>query len=208
MITLFIDTSSSDVSIAIYKDNMILSSITKNIPGGHSIYTVSFIEQLLKDNLLVPKDIERIMVVTGPGSFTGLRIGVTIAKVYAYLEKIEVIPISSLKMRSISFTHKNCLSLIDAHHDNYYVGLYDENNNDIMKEKFMKKDEVLEIIKKYKPTIVGDREGKIENISYPKKNLDIIKIINYYQNFDSINPHFLNPNYLKLPQAMEGKKND
>ena len=207
MITLFIDTSSSDVSIAILKDNIILSKINESIPNQHSIYTVSFIDKALKEAKLTPHDIKKIMVVTGPGSFTGLRIGVTIAKVYAYLENIEITPISSLKIRSISINHDYCLSIIDAHHDNYYIGLYDKNNEEIIKEQFQTKEKVLELIEKYHPLIISDLNGKIENYEYTKQELDISKIAAYYQNAKTYNSHSINPNYLKLPQALE-EKND
>ena len=206
MISLFIDTSSSDVSIAILNNNKILSSIQKTIPNQHSIYTVSFIDKSLKSAKLKPKDIQKIMVVTGPGSFTGVRIGVTIAKVYAYLEKIEIIPISSLKSRSISCSHDYCLSIIDAHHDNYYIGLYNKNNEEVIKEQFLDKKSVVELIEKYHPKIVSDLNGMIDKYEYPKQELDIPKIEKYYQKEQSKNPHMVNPNYLKLPQALEVKK--
>lgn len=205
MITLFIDTSSSDVSIAIIKDKNILSSITKTIPNKHSVYTISFIDEMIKEANLTPNDIEKIMVVTGPGSFTGVRIGVTIAKVYAYLNKLDVISISSLKMMSISCEHKYCLSLIDAHHNNYYLGLYDENNNEVIKEQFNTKEKVLEIIKEYNPVIVSDNNIEVGEYKVNKQPLNIEKIVSYYQNIEPLNPHFVLPNYLKLPQALEEK---
>ena len=206
MITLLIDTSSKDVSIAILEDKNILASITKSIPNAHSIYTVSFIDQMLKKAKLDSKDINNIMVVVGPGSFTGIRIGVTIAKTYAYLNNISIIPISSLKMRSISISHDNCLSIIDAHHDNYYIGLYNHNNEDIIEEKFTNKEEVLKIIEEYKPTIVSDIDGCIDNILYKETKLDFQKIVEYYKDEKPLNPHLVNPKYLKQPQALEERK--
>ena len=203
MITLLIDTSSSDVSIAVLRDNVVLSSVIKCIPFQHSIYTVSFIDSALKDAHLVPHDIDKIMVVTGPGSFTGLRIGVTIAKVYAYLEDIDIIPISSLKMRSISCHHDYCLSIIDAHHKHFYIGLYDKDNVDVMEEHYGDVEEVLDIIEKYHPVIVSDMDGEVGDYSYKKQELDIEKIVSYYQSAKSFNPHLVNPNYLKKPQALE-----
>ena len=205
MISLLIDTSSSDVSIAILKDEKLLSSTTTVKKENHSKYTVEEIKKQLDRSNLEPKDIERIMVVTGPGSFTGLRIGVTIAKVFAYLNKIEIIPISSLKMRALSTKHEFCLSIIDAHHDNYYVGLYDKDNKNIINEHFGTKEEVLNIIKEYKPLIVSDIENTIDNIKIPKQELDFSKIVNHYQKEKSLNPHIVNPNYLKKPQPLEGK---
>ena len=207
MITLLIDTSSFDVSIAVFKDDKILASIVKTLPNQHSIYTVSFIEEVLKTGGVSVHDVNQIMVVTGPGSFTGLRIGVTIAKVYAYLENIKVIPISSLKMRSLSITSTYCLSIIDAHHDHYYVGLYDKNHQDVVPEAFMSKDDVIKMIQQYHPIIVSDLDGKIDNILYKKQELDFEKIITFFKSAPSFSHYLINPNYLKLPQVLE-KKND
>lgn len=205
MITLFIDTSSSDVSIAILKENTLISSITKTIPNQHSVYTVSFIDQVIRQAQLTPKDIQRIMVVTGPGSFTGVRIGVTIAKVYAYLNHIDIIEVSSLKMRALSRIHQYCLSLIDAHHNNYYLGLYNEQNEEVIPEQFASKEKVLEIIKKYQPTLISDEEITLEGNTIPKQTLDLETICSYYQSKSASNPHLVVPNYLKLPQALEEK---
>lgn len=206
MISLFIDTSASDVSIAVIKDDVVLSLITENIPNKHSVYTTSFIDKSLREANLKSDDIDKIMVVNGPGSFTGVRIGVTIAKTYAYLLKKDIICISSLKMMAISNNHEYCLSLIDAHHDNYYLGLYDKNNNEVIEEQFNNKDKVMEIIDNYNPTIVSDNDIKIDNIEVKKVQLDVVKIVNYYKDYEALNCHLVVPNYLKLPQAMEVNK--
>ncbi len=206
MISLFIDTSSIDVSIAIIKDNKILSSITKEATGTHSIYTTKYLDDMLKEAKLKPKDINKIMVVNGPGSFTGVRIGVTIAKTYSYLLNIPVIPVSSLKMLSLSLDHDYCLAIINANHDNYYFALYDKDNKEITKEQFNTKKVVEEIIEKYNPLIISDNNIEINNIKVPKQKLNFLNIVNYYKNKKEVNPHLLVPNYLKLPEAMEKKK--
>ena len=203
---LFIDTSSSDVSIAIISDKKILTSINKTIPNAHSIYTISFIDKAIKEANLTPNDIDKILVVTGPGSFTGVRIGVTIAKTYAYLRKIEVIAVSSLKMLAISCEHDYCLALINARNNNYYLGLYDKNNNEVINEQFASYEKVLELINKYQPTIVSNEDITIENKKIPKQVLNIENITLFYQDLESTNPHLIVPNYLKLPQALEEKK--
>ena len=202
---LFIDTSSTDVSISIINDNNVIVNINELVPNSHSIYTVNFIDKALKSANLSADDIDKILVVTGPGSFTGVRIGVTIAKVYAYLRKIEVISVSSLKMLSLSSNHDYCLALINAKNDNYYLGLYNKYNEEVIKEQFNNKDVVLDIINKYNPTIVSDSDLIINDIVIKKQKLNIENICSYYQNKVSTNPHFIVPNYLKLPSAMEGK---
>ena len=203
---LFIDTSGTDVSISIISDNKILVNINEKVPNSHSIYTVSFIDKALKSANLRVDEIDKILVVTGPGSFTGVRIGVTIAKVYAYLRKVDVIPVSSLKMLSLSTNHDYCLALINAKNDNYYLGLYDKKNEEVIKEQFNNKDMVLDIINKYNPTIVSDNDLVIDDIVIKKQKLDISNICSYYQNKKSVNTHLIVPNYLKLPSAMEDKK--
>jgi len=203
MITLYIDTSDKDVSIAIIKDGNILSEIQKEIPNEHSVYTVPFINKALDKSNLKPDDIDNIMVVNGPGSFTGVRIGVTIAKVYAYLLHKEIRTISSLKALALSTDNNYILSLIDAKHNNYYLGLYDQDYNEVVKEGFYNLDTVNNLIKKYNPVVVTNSDIKINNNTYYKQKINIPKIISFYLQEKAINPHLVVPNYLKLPQAME-----
>ena len=206
MISLFIDTSSSDVSIAIIKDSELLSSRIKDIPGEHSVYATSLLDEVFKEAKIEKDDIDNVMVVTGPGSFTGLRIGVTIAKVFGYLVKKKVICISSLKMRALSFDHDYCLSLMDARNNNYYLALYDKNNKEIVEPVFGNKEMVKDLIEKYNPVCVGDNDFSVDDKKVLKKKLDVVRIFNYYKDKDKINPHLVVPDYLKLPQAMENKK--
>ncbi|MBR3617464.1 MAG: tRNA (adenosine(37)-N6)-threonylcarbamoyltransferase complex dimerization subunit type 1 TsaB [Acholeplasmatales bacterium] len=193
MISLFIDTSLSDVSIALLKDNTILSLIHNNIPGEHSVYVTKYIEDILKENNTSPSKVNEIIVINGPGSFTGIRIGVTIAKVFAYLTKIRIVSITSLKARAIGRKSNYLLSMIDAKHNNYYVGLYNQEYETIL-EQFISKNKLEELKKEYEPLIVSEKdEYKIE------------EIIKYTKKIESINPHVVNPIYLKLPEAMEKK---
>ena len=193
MISIFIDTSLSDVSIALIKDGKLLSKINNSIPREHSIYVTKYIDNILKENNLSPKYVDEIIVVNGPGSFTGIRIGVTIAKVFAYLQKIRIVTITSLRARVIGDHSKYILSKIDAKHDNYYVGLYDENYNVIV-EKFANVEEVNELIEYYSPEVVDT-----------EKEYNIEEIVKFTKKMPSENPHAVNPIYLKLPEAMEKK---
>lgn len=194
MISMFIDTSLSDVSIALLKNGKLLSLIHDNIPGEHSIYVSKYIEDILTENNILPKDVNEIIVVNGPGSFTGIRIGVTIAKIFAYLSNIRIVTITSLKARVIGVKGDYLLSIIDAKHNNYYVGLYDKNYN-MLKEQFMTKEQKDSLIEMYNPIVITEKE-----------DFDIEEIIKYSNQLESKNPHGVNPTYLKLPEAME--KND
>lgn len=206
MITLYIDTSDKDVSIAIIKNQKVLSEITKCIPNQHSIYAVAFVKEVLTESALEPQDIDEIVAVNGPGSFTGIRIGLTIAKVYSYIANKKLKLISSLKARALAEEGKYILSLIDAKHNNYYLGLYDHEYNEIIKEQFNTEEEVLKIIAKYNPLIVSNENLTIGNFHVSKVNYNFLKIIEYSKNLPLQNPHNANPKYLKLPQVLEDKK--
>lgn len=207
MISLFIDTSCKNVSISVVKDNEILSLITKDIPNMHSVYTTSFLKQALDDAKIKPHEVDNIYVVNGPGSFTGLRIGVTIAKTYGFLIDKYVTPVSSLKAIALSTNYQGIImSIIPANKTHYYIGIYNELYEPIHEEQFVSLDTVNELITKYHPYLVGVDELNILDNQINIISLDILKIINYYQNEEKINYHKLVPNYLKLPQAIEDKK--
>lgn len=203
MITLFIDTSNQDVSIALLKDGKIINKITKSIPNEHSKYAVSYIDEVLKKSEITPKEVQSIMVVNGPGSFTGVRIGLTIAKVYALLNDIKVTLISSLKCLAIGNNkNKYILSLINARNDNYYIGFYDNNYNDVINEHFGNIEEVNDIINKYDDVLVVSNNSDNDNVKVINE-LDIESIYDYYKDKVKVNPHMVLPNYLKLPQVLE-----
>ena len=206
MITLFIDTSGSDVSIALIRDNTILASICDSLPNQHSVYATSYLDKILKEAVIQPSEVDKIMVVNGPGSFTGVRIGVTIAKVFAYILKKDIICLSSLKIRALSINHDYCLSLIKANKSNYYVGVYDSNNNEVVNEQFNNIEYISQLLEEYNPVIVCNEKMNVLDRDIEKTELDIVSIVNYYKDKASENVHLVVPNYLKLPQALEEKK--
>ena len=206
MISLFIYTSLVSVSISVVKDNKILSLIQKDIPNMHSIYATSFVKKALDEAHINAFDIDNIYVVNGPGSFTGLRIGVTIAKTYGYLINKYITPVSSLKAMALSTNYSGLvMSIIPANKTNYYVAIFDEKYNIVKDEEFVSKTKLISLLNEYNPYIIGESNSTIEDYKINKVNLDILKIINYYQDKEKINYHKLLPNYLKQPQAIEDK---
>ena len=207
MINLFIDTSMANVSISILKDNKILSIIQEEIPNEHSKYVTSYVKRVIDEASLDANDIDNILVVNGPGSFTGVRIGVTIAKTYGYLINKEIIPVSSLKALAISSSKSingNIMSVITANRSSY-VGIYDSEYNNIIDEEFVSRERLVELIEKYNPYIVSNDFNVVSVYKLNKVNLDVSKIVDYYKDMDKVNYHALVPNYLKLPQAMENR---
>lgn len=204
MISLFIDTSGTNVSISIVRDGVMIAGICQDMPNEHSKYATSYVKKVIDEALIDANDIDKILVVNGPGSFTGVRIGVTIAKTYGYLIKKNIVPVSSLKSLAISSNQKGTvMSVISANRSNFYVGIYDSEYNEIIEEQFVNGNQLLELIEEYKPYIVSNDFNVVGKSKFNKVKLDIVRIVDYYMNREEVNYHALVPNYLKLPQAME-----
>ena len=202
MIALFIDTSISFPTISIIKDDVLLYNFHEEIKLDMSSKILSIIHEGLKEQNISINSIDKIFVVNGPGSFTGVRIGVTIAKTIAWALKKVIIPISSLEYMATTETNKKYLiPMIDARRDNVFAGIYDNNLNCINSDKLINIEELLE-----------DKKEEYELLSYDKidatiiPNPNVIKIIKKHINDKGVNPHSLKPNYLKLTEAEENRK--
>ena len=200
MISLFLDTSSKTLAVYIVKDNEIIYEKNVTTNNDHSKYLVPSIDEGLKLNGLKPSDINKCYVVTGPGSFTGTRIAVTVGKTFAYSNNINVIPVSSLKQYIFSLDNYDYyVSIIRDKGNRLYYGIYDKDYNDIVTDKYNYLEVFEEDISKLKGKVaIISEEG--ENTIKPK--LDVIKLMEYYKDSE-INPHYLKPNYLKKIEVEE-----
>lgn len=200
MINLFIDTSISYPTIAIAKNDNIIYYYHEKVEKNMSTLILPIInEGLIKNNLTI-KDIDKLFVVTGPGSFTGIRIGIAIAKTIAWSLKKDIISISSLELiASANNEKKYAIPLIDARRNNVFAAIYDLNLNKIMDDCLINIDELYLKIDKEDSIILS--YDNIKDTVIPETN--IIKVISKHFNDSGINPHKLKPNYLKLTEAEE-----
>lgn len=126
MIWLGIETSNSPLSIAIVKDGQVVEEVVQNEKLTHSVTVMPTIEELFQKANLKPADIDAIAVSEGPGSYTGLRIGVTVAKTLAWTLKKPLVGISSLQVLAANaqdFDGVVC-ALFDARRQNVYAAAY------------------------------------------------------------------------------------
>lgn len=201
---LFLDTSATTTIVAVIINNKIKSIIKENNNQDLSSKLMVIIDKVLKKSKIKPKQIDKIFVTNGPGSFTGIRIGVTVAKTWAYSLNIPVIPLSSLEILASDNKKGNRVSLIDARRGYVYAGVYDENLNLIEPNQYILLTTVQE---KYQCLFFS--YDKINNSIYPE--IDILKVVKKHENDKAINPHELNPNYLKITEAeakLKVKNND
>ncbi|GEL76653.1 tRNA (adenosine(37)-N6)-threonylcarbamoyltransferase complex dimerization subunit type 1 TsaB [Tenuibacillus multivorans] len=133
MNVLGIDTSNQPMSVAIYQDNQLVSELTVNIKRNHSIQLMPAVQQVMEQAGLKPKDLNEVVVAEGPGSFTGIRIGMTTAKTLAWTLNIPIKTVSSLKtLAGQLMYHKGYICpFFDARRGNVYTGLYFANHGQI-----------------------------------------------------------------------------
>lgn len=204
MITLFIDTADKYLNVSLYESNKVLSFFKEENDLTLSSKLLPVIKGVLEKGNINKKEVDQIMIVTGPGSFTGVRMGVTVAKTYAYSLNKKVIPISKLEvMASTYFEGAYILSLIDARANYVYAGLYDKDLNNIISDSYLSIEELLDKLKPYTNIVVSsydDIDIGLEVIK-PEENID--RILSKHFNDQGVNPHSLNPVYLKRTEAEE-----
>lgn len=202
MKTLFIDTSSFFVNIAITNGDKILTKIQKEIKSDMSSLILPIIRDSFNSVDFELKDLDKIFVVNGPGSFTGIRVGVSIAKTIAWGFNIPIYPVSSLELLATTNTEFDfCIPMIDARRGNVFGAIYNKNLDIVLNEQLISKEELLNNFNSNYLIVSNDFE------EYTKPNLDFIKIIKKHEKDIPINPHNLNPRYLKLTEAEEKLKN-
>lgn len=123
---LAIDTSSLVATVAVMNKEKLIGEYTINNPMTHSQKLMPMLNQLMNHLDMNMEDIDYIAVSRGPGSFTGIRIGIATVKGLAQPRNIPIIPISSLEglAYNISYTHGLICPIMDARRNQVYTGIY------------------------------------------------------------------------------------
>ena len=160
------------------------------------------VEKCFEEAGLKPNDIDQIIVAIGPGSYTGIRIGVTIAKTYAWACKINVVPISTLKAYALSLDgYDYYVPLIDARRGYVYGAVYDKNYDASVKDTYVELDKLKSVADNLENVVfISNDKFNLETVP---ANIDIQKIYDYYKDEEGVNPHALLPSYLKKTEAEE-----
>mgnify|MGYP004732102881 FL=1 len=201
---LYVDTSSDYLYSGIVINATLVSECQEKLGKDLSKEALPRIISVFNKADITPKDLDKIILVTGPGSFTGIRIGVTIAKIIAWSLNIPIVPISGLTAMAISNKQEGySMPLIDARRGFVYGALYDNDINPIIDDIHIPLDELTKKSHDYSPiTVITNNEIETEyNISSYEP--DILKIVTYFKNKEGLNPHMINPIYLKKTEAEE-----
>lgn len=189
---LVIDSATKYLYVALFDDYECLGKYYEAGKNDHSVHLMPQIESLLQSNSIKVRDIDEIYIGVGPGSYTGLRVGVVIAKMFAWNNKIPIFTVSSLALMASSYTGEGLiLAEVDARRGNSFLGLYD-----ICKGYLTLQDmEQLTNLEEYKNNIIGE----FDVTSQGEPNMEMIIKSKMFAQVEDI--HALNPNYLRITEA-------
>ncbi len=189
---LIIDSATPYLYVALLEGNRTIQTYYKKGDNNHSEILMPTVETLFKNSGLHVNDIDEIIIGIGPGSYTGVRIGVVVAKMLGWNQNISVKTVSSLALIASSTNAEGyVLSHVDARRKNAFMGLYLKQNDQIEaagEEVFMSSKQFQDQLP-YEYTVVESGEP----------NPSIILQSNVLTEVDNI--HHLAPNYLRKTEA-------
>ena len=220
MNVLAIDTSNQIMGVAIVRDNILTGEVVTNLVKNHSVRLMPAINQLMNDISMTPDQLDEIVVAKGPGSFTGVRIGLATAKAMAWSLGIPIKGVSSLEVLAYqgSFFPTYICPFFDARRAMIYTGLYQWNHNQIelvddevnlpmveWLDRIAKgKKQILFLsqdIELYRP-VIKDALGElavIPDLTFHVAKPTHLALAGKYRSADET--HGLTPNYLRLVEA-------
>ena len=190
MNSLFIDTHGKKVLIILFKDNKIVDKIDIETFNKHSVVTMPSIKKILKDNNCNVHSLNEILVCNGPGSFTGSRIAVTIAKTLSFALNIPIKQIDALTIMAVNIEGDNKIVSIKDR-NGAYVGEFNKSN--------ILLDELVYLSNK-EYSVLCESNNVVENIE-----VDYEKVYDYLSNINYINVHEVKPIYIKGISALNDK---
>ena len=209
-----LETSSKNCSVSLLKGEKIVNTIEQEDDNyRHSELLTSFIDQIISKEKISIENLSAVSVSKGPGSFTGLRIGLSVAKGLCFPHNIPIIGINSLKILALSYTpekDEHILSLIHDKNDSFYSMLLDSNYNEMGKPSVVLIDE--NFFTKYEktnpPVIVCNTKSIKEIINFKSIKIHINSVSAKHmgniskENFDKKNFEdlaYFEPMYIKKP---------
>ncbi|HKL73011.1 MAG TPA: tRNA (adenosine(37)-N6)-threonylcarbamoyltransferase complex dimerization subunit type 1 TsaB, partial [Candidatus Onthovivens sp.] len=155
--------------VALAKNDLIIDEIKYEAWQKQSELMILEIDNLLKRNKLEAKEISKIITTIGPGSYTGVRIALTIAKIYGYALKIPIFALSSLQILKVN--RKPTICLLNARSNRSYIGVYLDNEV-LLKDQVYSNDEVLNYIAEHKDYVIS---GEVGYLNLESKEIDLAK---------------------------------
>ena len=223
---LAVECSATPASVAILEDDKLIASAYTNVKLTHSQTLMPMIEGALSSSKTDINEIDGFAISSGPGSFTGIRIGISAVKGLAAVKKTPCVAVSTLLSMAQNYSDTDCIicAVMDARCNQLYNAIFDIENGEITRlceDRALMCDELLEEIKNISQSsdkcviIVGDGADIFYNAAKDIKNIKKAHPIRQYQHAvgvgfasldafkkgETLSPNDLLPFYLRLPQA-------
>ena len=161
MISLAFDTTGSACSVVLSDDGKILSKSEKRMEFGQSEFLLPEIERILQQSGKAFSDIDNLFVCVGPGSFTGVRSGISAARVFKLASgKINIGGISSFEAYKRSFDIEDIAELnaviIETRRDDFYVQIFDKGLRAVSDPEVKSREDIISSLKGKLVSLVGD----------------------------------------------------
>lgn len=212
MISLLLDTTNQALSVAVNRDSKMVAEINTNYKKTHSETLVDNIQKVLEIADIKKSNIDRIIVAKGPGSYTGVRIAITVAKMLAKNLNIPVYSVSSLFVLAVSQNIKgNIVPLIDARRGHVYGAVYnigDNDFNEVTTPKYIDFDALKDKVSDgyY---LLNDREKQTITIeNYISVSPRISQVEKYDKALKREDADQLVPDYLRISEAERNWQNN
>lgn len=202
MICLAIDTSGNHLTALVIKDGEVFGEYLSDVNLKHSVTLMPEIEKLLLKAQIELSEVDVFCAVTGPGSFTGIRIGVSTVKALAYAFNKKVLEVTSFETLAYNSDKSKVLAVIDAKHQNYYVCGFNNKNIEI-KPCFVSYNELINLSSGYE--VISNQPLDIP-CSLADLKLGLIKAIEGKIHLKTAERESLVPLYVKKSQAEEEAK--
>ncbi|TJX14904.1 tRNA (adenosine(37)-N6)-threonylcarbamoyltransferase complex dimerization subunit type 1 TsaB [Tissierella creatinini] len=174
MKVLGLDTSTLMTTCAVIDDDKLIGEYSLSQDMSHSEKLVPMVEEMLKNVDLKIKDMDLFAVSLGPGSFTGLRIGLASVKAFAHITDKPLVGVSTLEALAFNLPYNRIVvPMIDARRQRVYTGIYaweGEELKTLLDPCILEIQELLEKLKSYDDLVVNG-DGAIAFKEEIKKNL-------------------------------------
>lgn len=176
MIVLSIDSSSPVATCALLRDDCLISEYVINHKREHSVLVMNIVEMLLKDAGIDIDEVDGFVVSKGPGSFTGLRIGMATIKGLSFGASKPYVSVSSLDALAYSLINFDGIicPIMDALRDSVYTCLYkNENGNlkSLIDYSALDLEELVSLLKEKGEKVIFTGDGIIKHKAYLQENL-------------------------------------
>lgn len=222
---LSVECSATPCSVAISENGKVLASAFCNVKLTHSQTLMPMVESVLRSSLLGIKDIGAFAVSSGPGSFTGVRIGISAVKGMAQADNLPCISVSTLESMAQNYSDTECFvcAVMDARCNQLYNALFSNKNgvserlcedralaiDDLAPQiaELAKRDTKIyivgdgaeifyEAVKDIENVLLADEQRRYQNAVGVSAVAEIM-----FENNNYITAERLQPKYLRLPQA-------